>query len=214
MTMKNYLRRSAIFAAFCILTGGAAAICPAQAGMMVGGYREVAKTDETVVDAANAAVDARAEVDASLKLVSIERAELQIVAGSNYRLCLTTNSNDKRQEATAVMFLSLENEFTLTSWTPGKWCRAKQLKRPLTTPTIRFPTKAGWRWENSIRRFFMSAKKRAIRRCFVSPIIQPSDAPSSPPVKTASSASLSARSILKVRAKSKISKPICRRAAE
>lgn len=131
MTMKNYLHMSAIFAALCVLTGGAAAICPAQAGMMVGDYREVAKTDETVVDAANAAVDARVEVDASLKLISIERAELQIVGGSNYRLCLTTNSNDKRQEVMVIMFLSLENEFTLRSWTPGKCASGKAIEAPV-----------------------------------------------------------------------------------
>ncbi len=122
--MKKNLRSAAIFAAFGIFTAGAA-ICPAQPGRMVGGYNSAAKTDETVVDAARFAVAAQAEQDATLELVGIERAERQIVAGSNYRLCLSVKSKNKREQATATVYLNLQNEFSLSEWIPGN-CAAGQ----------------------------------------------------------------------------------------
>ena len=66
------------------------AVSISQAQMMVGNYREASKTDETVVSAANFAVKKQSEKpqNASLKLVAIEKAEKQVVAGMNYRMCL------------------------------------------------------------------------------------------------------------------------------
>lgn len=104
------------FAAFCVLFV-APSLCQAQ---IAGGYSEVSKNDETIVATAQFAVKTRAKKDASLKLISIERAERQVVAGSNYRLCLAVKSKNKRRNATAVVYQNLQNKFSLTSWTAGK----------------------------------------------------------------------------------------------
>lgn len=104
------------FAAFCVLFI-APSLCQAQ---IVGGYSEVSKTDKTVVATAIFAVKTQVKKDVSLKLISIERAERQVVAGANYRLCMAVNSKNKRREATAVVYQNLQNKFSLTSWTAGK----------------------------------------------------------------------------------------------
>lgn len=122
--MKNSLRIAALLVAFGAATSGAL-ICSAQPGKIVGGYREVAKTDETVVYSANFAIKTQAQKDASLKLISIAGAERQIVAGSNYRLCLVVNSENKPEEIKAVVYQSLQNEFSLTSWESEK-CAPKE----------------------------------------------------------------------------------------
>jgi len=118
--MKRYLQKSAMFVAFYVFAGSAV-VCFGQGDKIVGGYGAVAKNDQSdAAVAANFAVQTRAKKDASLKLISIERAERQVVAGANYRLCLAVNSNNKRQEATAVVYQNLQNKFSLTSWTIGK----------------------------------------------------------------------------------------------
>lgn len=124
--MKN-LRTTAMFAAFSILTAGAA-ICSAQPGRAVGGFRDTGKTDETVVAAANFAVQTQAQQDATLELVRIQRAERQIVAGSNYRLCLDVKSKKKPEQATATVYLNLQNEFSLSDWTAGKCGDSKAIQ--------------------------------------------------------------------------------------
>lgn len=121
--MKKNLQTAAMLVALCLITGSSASICRAQ--KMVGGYNSVSKTDAAVIDAANFAVETQARKDASLELKSIASAERQIVAGSNYRLCLVVNSGKKQQEATAIVFLNLKDKFSLTSWTPGKCASAK-----------------------------------------------------------------------------------------
>ena len=54
-----------------------------------GGYREIDKADKGAATAAEFAVKAESEKkEITYKLVSIEHAETQTVAGINYRLCL------------------------------------------------------------------------------------------------------------------------------
>lgn len=116
--MKNYLLKYALTAMVLFI---AAATCPAQEGPpMVGGYKEVPKTDKTVIIAARFAVLEQREKDASLKLVAIKRAAKQTVQGATYELCLAVTSRNKPQEATAVVYQDLQNELSLTSWTSGK----------------------------------------------------------------------------------------------
>ena len=83
-----------------------------------GGFREVAKDDPEVEAAANFAVEEQGrKQDTSLKLVSIERAESQVVAGINYRLCLkVSNAHDEEEEVKAVVYKNLKKEYSLTSW--------------------------------------------------------------------------------------------------
>ncbi|HKP36827.1 MAG TPA: cystatin domain-containing protein [Pyrinomonadaceae bacterium] len=84
-----------------------------------GGFREVAKDDPEVEAAANFAVEEQGrKQEASLKLVSIERAESQVVAGINYRLCLKVSKEgeDEADEVKAVVYKNLQKEYSLTSW--------------------------------------------------------------------------------------------------
>ena len=121
--MKNNLMKTAALLA--ALVG--AAVCPAQ--QMVCNYRAAAKTDKTVVGAANFAVKARGEAQKTpaLKLVAVERAERQVVAGTNYRLCLSVKSGSANAQATAVVYQNLQNQFELSEWTNGN-CAANAQK--------------------------------------------------------------------------------------
>lgn len=101
-------------------------ICSAQGGMMVGGYRKVAATEEAVANAAKFAVDARSSAvsEPSLALVSILSAQRQIVAGSNYQMCLSLKADGKPQQATAIVYLNLQNQFSLSKWVDGNCAAA------------------------------------------------------------------------------------------
>jgi cystatin-C len=95
----------------------------AQTRPIVGGYKPVAKDDAGVLEAAEHALSERGEKESvSLKLVSVERAERQVVAGTNYRLCLRVgiddeaDDSDETQDVKVVVFRSLQNEYSLKSW--------------------------------------------------------------------------------------------------
>ena len=97
----------------------------AQGRPIVGGYKEVAADSPEVQEAAEFAVSAEAEKSGNtIKLVSVEHAESQVVAGMNYRLCLKVDIEDKTnnvettQEVKVVVYRKpkKESEFSLTSW--------------------------------------------------------------------------------------------------
>jgi hypothetical protein len=90
-----------------------------------GAYSAVPVTDAQVVSAAAFAVDAKrkamlAEGDrATLDLVSIVRAEQQVVSGVNYRLELRVRRDGKEQNALAVVWWQAwrtPDPYRLTSW--------------------------------------------------------------------------------------------------
>jgi Cystatin domain len=117
--MKNRRIILIISAAIIALTG--AAVVSAQ---RPGGYREIDKADEGAVAAAEFAVKQQSEnKDMTYKLVSIEHAESQTVAGINYRLCLKIGYHkadddvDTTEFVRVVVFRSLQNQYSLTSWT-------------------------------------------------------------------------------------------------
>jgi hypothetical protein len=97
-------------------------------GPMVGGYKKVATDDPEVVAAAEFAVSARKEKQGGpLSLVSIKRAERQVVAGMNYSLCLEvkaadeTDADAETQEVRVVVWNKLtrrgeKKKYELTSW--------------------------------------------------------------------------------------------------
>jgi len=89
-----------------------------------GGYREIDKADEGAAAAAEFAVKAESEKkEMTYKLDSIEHAEAQTVAGINYRLCLKVGYHKADDDAETtesvrvVVFRSLQNQYSLTSWT-------------------------------------------------------------------------------------------------
>jgi len=83
---------------------------------ILGGYKTASTSDERVVAAAEFAVGQKAEEQEGLTLDSIEKAETQTVAGTNYRLCLKVSLEDETQEVKAVVFQNLKQEYSLTSW--------------------------------------------------------------------------------------------------
>jgi hypothetical protein len=89
----------------------------------VGGYKTIAKTDAGARAAAEFAVDAQAErKNLTIELVSIEKAESQVVAGTNYRLCLKITTSGAEDEADVtitvrvIVFRNLKGVYSLTSW--------------------------------------------------------------------------------------------------
>jgi hypothetical protein len=117
MNNRRYLFR--IFLALCIGLSGL--VTSAQ---RTGGYREIDKADEGAATAAEFAVKAQSEKkEMTYKLVSVEHAETQTVAGINYRLCLKVGYHKQDDDVDAtefvrvVVYRSLQNQYSLTSWT-------------------------------------------------------------------------------------------------
>jgi len=98
--------------------------CAAATAQRLGVYREIDKADEGAAAAAEFAVKAESEKkEMTYKLVSIEHAESQTVAGINYRLCLKVGYHKQDDDVDAtefvrvVVYRSLQNQYSLTSWT-------------------------------------------------------------------------------------------------
>lgn len=111
---KHILCVSLIFA---FVTG---LVLTATAQIRTGGYKSVATDDARVVAAAEFAVSKREETHTEqegLTLDSIDKAETQVVAGTNFRLCLTVKLEDETQQVQVVVFQNLKQVYSLTSWT-------------------------------------------------------------------------------------------------
>src|SRR5437588_8557102 len=94
----------------------------AQPAQIAGGYGEASKTDPEVLSAARFAVKQEGhKLGRQLSLISIERAEVQVVAGLNYRLCLKAKIKGKTQAATAVVYTNLKQKYALSRWDAGGW---------------------------------------------------------------------------------------------
>ncbi len=98
--------------------------CAAATAQRLGGYREIDKADEGATAAAEFAVKAESEKkEMTYKLVSVEHAESQVVAGTNYRLCLKVGYRKQDDDVDTTEFVrvvvnrNLQNQFSLTSWT-------------------------------------------------------------------------------------------------
>jgi hypothetical protein len=119
--VKNNLPKILVIAAFCMLFGGAAAV---YGQSKIGGYRIVSVNDEGVKDAADFALEIKAdEMDEEISLEGIIKAEKQTVAGTNYRLCLKLYIPDKKEETDGVtlyiktvIFKSREGEYSIKNW--------------------------------------------------------------------------------------------------
>jgi len=95
----------------------------AQEGQIVGGYAQTDVTNKDVVAAAKFALKKRGSTSkTNITLIKIERAEQQIVAGINYRLCLKvkyTRRAKGRDEGfvEVVVYRNLKKVYELTEWT-------------------------------------------------------------------------------------------------
>jgi hypothetical protein len=118
--MRNFLLAATLLAAVGAAFGSTAA---GQKAPVVGGYKEVATDAPEVTDAAAFAVAAEGRKEKmTIKLVSVETAERQVVAGMNYRLCLKVetedadNNVDVTENVKVLVFKSLQRTYTLKSW--------------------------------------------------------------------------------------------------
>jgi leucyl aminopeptidase (aminopeptidase T) len=117
--MKRNPRSFAMGIVLALLLG--AVIVSAQ---KTGSYREIAKDDEGAAAAAEFAVKDQSEKKGlTYNLVSVEKAETQVVAGINYRLCLKVGYHkqdddmDTTEFVRVVVYRNLQKEYSLTSWT-------------------------------------------------------------------------------------------------
>ncbi len=97
---------------------------------MVGGYKAVSVTDAGVVAAADFAVSDHSEKnEVSLEVVSIQKAERQVVQGMNYRICVEVKvveeGNDETQFVQVVVYQNLKKVYKLSSWKPDGCAAAK-----------------------------------------------------------------------------------------
>ena len=104
--------RQTLFALlFCALLCGASAQQPPIAG----GYSAASKTDREVLAAARfAAREAGRKEHARARLVSVESAETQVVAGLNFRLCLRVKVGKSVRDLRAVVYRNLKRQLSLT----------------------------------------------------------------------------------------------------
>ena len=125
--MKKHLPVVMISLALCLAVGCLLKVVAAQ--QPVGGYQEAPKADPATVAAANFAVtEQQQKQGGTITLVSIKRAETQLVEGVNYRLCLKVKASDKTQTVTAVVNKALNDKYSLTSWEPGGCKKASKAK--------------------------------------------------------------------------------------
>lgn len=109
-------------------------LAAAVSAQMVGGYRSIAKTDETVLSAATFAVAAQADkTQSEIELLDVIKAESQLVAGMNYRLCLEVSAGAGPSYVQAVVYVDLKRNPRLTSWTASN-CGKAVVAAPVIVP--------------------------------------------------------------------------------
>ena len=98
-----------------------------------GGYKEASVKDADVIAAANFAVGEEGRKEGtSIKLVSIERAEIQVVAGTNYRLCLKVEIDNETKDVKAVVYRNLSKAYLLTDWEKASCGKSASVGNPAT----------------------------------------------------------------------------------
>lgn len=92
-------------------------------GQKTGGYSEISKSDAAAVAAAKFAVTTQAErTNKHMAYFGLLKAERQVVAGSNYRLCVRVVSEGVGSESDqiivvqAIVYVDLKGDRNLTSW--------------------------------------------------------------------------------------------------
>lgn len=117
------MKKHIIFCSFValFLFGIFAAESRVSAQEMTGGYGDASVLDKDVRKAANVAIASRSRsTGKTLTLVRIVKAEVQVVAGLNYRVCMSVREGRKRAKTvTAVVYKDLRNRRSLTNWKTG-----------------------------------------------------------------------------------------------
>lgn len=114
--MKRNWRIAVMIAALNIVLGSLSGVL-AQQEPMAGAYAEISSTDPEVLSAARFAIGAKGrKLGARITLVSIEHAEVQVVAGLNYMLNMKVKVNGKAQDVTVVVYQNLKQKYSLSRW--------------------------------------------------------------------------------------------------
>jgi tetratricopeptide (TPR) repeat protein len=126
MNVSTYhMKHLSIFLIAVILTSAAH-------GQMAGAYSRAAVTDPAVAAAVKFAVDAKArEKKIDMDLDDIASAERQVVAGTNYRMCInvtvppTDYGDEGKRSFRVVVYQDPKNVLKVTSWDEVDSCGAK-----------------------------------------------------------------------------------------
>ncbi|MFO0865627.1 MAG: cystatin domain-containing protein [Gemmataceae bacterium] len=95
----------------------AALFASATFAQLVGGYREMPANDKETLAAAKFAVETHSKKE-KVSLTKLEKAEVQVVAGRNYRLTMDVAVEGGQRKAQAVVWAKLDRSYELTDW---KW---------------------------------------------------------------------------------------------
>jgi hypothetical protein len=92
-----------------------------QQSPIAGGYADLDKTDPEASRAARFAVAAAGRRSHTpISLIDLRKAEVQVVAGLNYRLQLSVRTKGKVQGVNAVVYRDLKRRYSLSSWEPAR----------------------------------------------------------------------------------------------
>ena len=131
--MKKSLTIVLILLALSLAIGSAPGSAAQQ---QTGGYQKAPKDDPPVVAAAKFAVsDQQTKQGGTVELVSIKRAETELVSGINYRLCLRVKVGGKSQTVTTIVNKTLDDRHTLNSWEAGGCKKASSSTKPVDKTT-------------------------------------------------------------------------------
>jgi Aspartic acid proteinase inhibitor len=88
---------------------------------IAGGYGRADVKDPQVIAAAKFALQAKNTSqkrtgNQAYSLLEISKAEIQVVAGLNFHVCLKTKLGNKQPEVVAVVYQNLQQEFSLSSF--------------------------------------------------------------------------------------------------
>lgn len=109
------IKRSVIAASLILLAF--AFTVRAQDEPIVGGYGEMSVKSAEALRNARFAVSSRARrTGQKVSFVKLLKAEQQVVAGLNFRLCMRVTVNGKVRTVTAVVYQNLKRRKTLTNW--------------------------------------------------------------------------------------------------
>lgn len=84
---------------------------------VLGGYKSASTSDPAVVEAAEFAVGKKSEEQEGLTLDSVDKAEIQTVGGTNYRICMTVSLDEESQQVKVIIYRNPKKEFEIKSWT-------------------------------------------------------------------------------------------------
>jgi hypothetical protein len=123
------MKRALLTVLALLILGAGAPTSTAQDAPLAGGYSGRRVNDPSVTAAAAFAVRERGrQTRRRVTLVSIKRAEAQVVAGMNYRLLLSVREGGEVGDVTAVVFQNLRRRLSLESWEPAPATSGREVK--------------------------------------------------------------------------------------